>query len=83
MQAKPPSGLSWRFAPRLTQLVAVGWVTIVALLFLVRYDGWQAPETLALLIRSAWTTFAVGPHFGEFWRAGLADAGCVAAIQIF
>jgi len=48
MQAKPPSGLSWRFAPRLTQLVAVGWVTIVALLFLVGYGGWQAPETFAL-----------------------------------
>ena len=80
MQDKPPSGLSWRFAPRLTQLVAVGWVTIVALLFLVRYGGWQVPETIALLIHSALTTFAVGSHFGEFWRAGLADAGCVVAI---
>jgi hypothetical protein len=80
MQAKPPSGLSWRFAPRLSQLVGVGWVTIVALLFLVRYGGWQAPETFALLIHGALTTFAVGLHFGEFWRAGLADTGCVIAI---
>jgi hypothetical protein len=66
MQAKPPSGLSWRFAPRLTQLVAVGWVTIVALLFLVGYGGWQAPETFALLIHGAVTTFAVSPHANPY-----------------
>ncbi len=80
MQTKPQNGLSWRFAPRLTQLLAVGWVTIVALLLLVRYDGWQAPVTFALLMHGALTTFAVGPHFGEFWRTGLADAGCVVVI---
>ena len=80
MQTRPPNNLSWRFAPRLTQLLAVGWVTTVALLFLVCYDGWLAPVNFASLVRGALATFAVGPHFGEFWRTGLADAGCVVAI---
>jgi 4-amino-4-deoxy-L-arabinose transferase-like glycosyltransferase len=82
MQAILPNDLSWRFAPRLTQLLAIGWVTIVALLFLVCYDGWLVPVNFASQVCGALTTFAVGPHFGEFWRTGLADAGCVVAIVV-
>ena len=80
MQAKPPNELSWRFAPRMTQLLAIGWVILIALCYLVCYGGWQAPVSFASLIYGAVTTFAVGPHFVEFWRVALADAVCVAAI---
>ena len=80
MQAKPPNDPSWRFAPRMTQLLAVGWVTIIAVVSLVWFDGWQAPVNFTSLVHGAVTTFSIGPHFGEFWRAALSDAGCVVAI---
>jgi hypothetical protein len=80
MQAKPSNDLSWRFAPWWTQLLSLGWVTIVALLFLIGYDGWRAPVSFASLVCGAVTTFVVGPHFGEFCRMALIDTGCVVAI---
>jgi hypothetical protein len=80
MPAESPNNASWRFAPRLTQLLAVGWVTVIAVLFLTRYHGWTLPVTLAWQVQGLLTTLAVGPAFGEFWRTALVDAGCVAAI---
>ena len=35
---------------------------------------------MADLLRQTLPTLAIGPHFGEFWRAALTDAGCAAAI---
>ncbi len=80
MQAEPQNDTSWRLAPRLTQLLVVGWVTTVALVFLLQYDGWQAPMAFAVLLHGALTTFTMGPHFGEFWRVALVDTGCVVAM---
>ena len=80
MQTETRDGVSFRFAPGLTQLVAVGWVTILAFFFLFRYDGWHFPLQMADLFRQTLPTLAIGLYFGEFWRARLTDAGCVAAI---
>jgi hypothetical protein len=80
MPVESPNNASWRFAPRLTQLLAVGWVTIITVLFLTRYHGWSLPVTLAMYAHGILATFAIGPAFGEFWRMALTDAGCVAAI---
>ena len=80
MHTESQDGASWRFAPELTQLLAGGWVAILAFFFLFRYNGWLIPLQLADLFRETMPTLAIGPHFGEFWRAGLTDAGCAAAI---
>jgi hypothetical protein len=80
MDSEPQDGTSWRFAPQLTQLLAAGWVAILAFFFLFRYNGWLIPVQMADLFRETLPTLAIGPHFGEFWWAGLKDAGCAAAI---
>jgi 4-amino-4-deoxy-L-arabinose transferase-like glycosyltransferase len=61
-------------------LVAVGWVAILAFFFLFRYDGWRFPLKMAYLFGETFPTLAIGPYFGEFWRARLTDAGCVTTI---
>ncbi|MGD0017093.1 MAG: glycosyltransferase family 39 protein [Verrucomicrobiia bacterium] len=66
--------------PGLTQLIAIGWVTILAFFFLFRYDGWRLPLKMAYLFGETFPTLAIGPYFGEFWWARLTDAGCVTAI---
>ncbi|MGA2221377.1 MAG: glycosyltransferase family 39 protein [Verrucomicrobiia bacterium] len=82
MHAETQNGTSLRFAPRLTQLMAVGWAGSVAFVFLFRYDGWLIPLQLVYLFGKTFPMLAIGPHFGEFWRAGLTDASCAAAILV-
>jgi 4-amino-4-deoxy-L-arabinose transferase-like glycosyltransferase len=82
MHAETQNGTSLRFVPRLTQLIAVGWAGSGAFVFLFHYDGWLVPLQFAYLIKAALPTLAFGPHFAEFWRAGLINAGCVAAMLI-
>jgi len=71
---------AFRFAPGLTQLLTVGWVAIVAFVLLFRRDGWLMTVQLARLVGASLSVLTVGPHFAEFWRGRLVDAGCVAAI---
>jgi hypothetical protein len=80
MHAKPQDGTGWLFAPALTQLLAAGWVTILAFFFLFGCNGWLIPVQMADLFRETLPTLAIGPHFGEFWWAELKDAGCAAGI---
>ena len=80
MRTELTDAAAFRFAPGLTQLLVVGWVAIVAFVLLFRCDGWLMPVQLARLAGASLSVLAVGPHFAEFWRGRLMDAGCVAAI---
>jgi 4-amino-4-deoxy-L-arabinose transferase-like glycosyltransferase len=82
MDTEPQESASWRFAPRLSSLLTVGWVAILAFFFLFRYNGWLIPVQMAALFRETLPALAIGPHFAEFWQARLADGGCVAAILV-
>ena len=64
----------------MARILAIGWVTGIALLYLIRYDGWLIPLQMADLFRQTLPTFAIGPYFGKFWLAALTNVGCVVAI---
>ena len=64
----------------MARILAIGWVTGLALLYLVRYDGWLWPVQCAQVLWGMLPTLRLGPHFGEFVRGRLADFGCVSAI---
>jgi len=64
----------------MARILAIGWVTGMALLYLIRYDGWVAPLQMADLFRETLPMLAIGPHFGEFLRMALTNAGCAVAI---
>ena len=70
-----------KLSPRLTQLLAVGWVTVIAAVYLFRYDGWVVFLQVAQLAASSLPGLRIGPHFGEFWWARSLDFGCVAVIS--
>ena len=80
MRAELQNGTSLRFASRLTQLLAIGWVAVLALVFMVHGNGGLDFVTLVQLAGVALPTPAIGPHFGEFWRAELMDAGSAIVI---
>ncbi len=80
MRTEFTDAVAFRFAPGLTQLLTIGWVAIVAFVLLFRCDGWLMTVQLARLVGASLSVLAVGPHFVEFWRGRLMDAGCVAAI---
>ncbi len=73
-------GHSFAPASSIARILAIGWVTGLALLYLVRYDGWLAPVQCAQVLWSALPTLRFGPHFAEFARGRFADLGCVAAL---
>jgi hypothetical protein len=64
----------------MARILAIGWMTGLALLYLIRYDGWILPLQWFNLVRETLPTLAIGSHVGEFWLARLIDAGCIAAI---
>src|SRR5258705_373562 len=70
---------SW-LRPEFARLLAIFWVTGLALVYLVRYGGWVLPLQLAEVVGASVSGFHLGPHFRAFWTARAYDIACVVAI---
>src|SRR2546422_3155177 len=80
MPQKPHNEVTASLGFRVAGLVAVGWVTVLALLYLVRYSAWALPFQLWQLAGASLPNVRIGSHFGQFVLGRLADIACVAAI---
>lgn len=65
-----------RTSSRLGVLLAIGWVVSLALIYLVRYDGWFLPAQFVASLPVP----RIGPHFAGFVVSRLADTVCVVAL---
>ncbi len=74
--------LTSRFSPPVTRLLAFGWAAALAFVFLFSYDAFLIPVQFAQIMAVNLPALRIGPQFGGFWLARLADAGCVAAILL-
>jgi hypothetical protein len=74
------AAFSSRFSPQLTRWLALGWTAAIAFVWLFRYEAWVLPVQFNQLLMETIPSLRIGPHFGEFWVARLADAGCLIGI---
>jgi hypothetical protein len=70
---------SW-LRPEFARLLAILWVSGLALVYLFHYGAWVLPLQLAEVVGASAPGFYLGPHFSEFWTARAYDVACVAAI---
>ena len=68
------------FSPHLRQWLAFGWTCTIAFVWLFRYEAWILPVQFCQLLIETIPILRIGSHFGEFWVARFADAGCLAGI---
>jgi hypothetical protein len=76
-RAAPP-----RLNPQFARIVAILWAAGLALVYLIRYDGWMVPFQLVGYLGSFLSALHVGPYFREFWTARGWEFLCVAAIVV-
>jgi 4-amino-4-deoxy-L-arabinose transferase-like glycosyltransferase len=81
MQTAPDRAASSWLSPEFTRVVAILWVTGLALVYLIRYEAWLLPFQLAGFLSASLPTLHVGPYFREFWMARAGNFFCVAAIM--
>ena len=70
---------SW-LRPEFARLLAIVWVTGLALIYLLYYGGWLLPFQLADMVSAAWSSLHTGPYLREFWAARAYDLACVVGI---
>ncbi|HVM62157.1 MAG TPA: glycosyltransferase family 39 protein [Verrucomicrobiae bacterium] len=81
MQTASDRGASTWLRPEFARLLAILWVVGLALVYLVRYQGWAVLPQLGDTVGASIPVLHAGPHFREFWTARMYDFGCVVAIM--
>lgn len=72
---------SW-LSPEFARTLAILWVAGLALVYLIRYDGWLPLFQLAGMVSASLPSFHIGPYFREFWITRARDLCCVAGIVV-
>jgi 4-amino-4-deoxy-L-arabinose transferase-like glycosyltransferase len=80
MQTASDRAPSWWLRPEFARLLAILWVTCLALVYLVPYGAWVIPFQLAGMVGASLPGIQVGPHLREFWIARAYDVVCVLGI---
>src|SRR5580704_9539494 len=82
MQTTSDRAASPWLRPEFARLLAILWVSGLALVYLVRYGAWVLPWQAANLFGATLPVLQIGPHFREFWIARAYDFGCVIGIVV-
>lgn len=66
----------------LGQILALGWVTAVALLYLVVFEAWRLPVQCVQLAAGTWPALLPGPYAVEWLRARAVDVVAVGGLVL-